>query len=268
MTAARQAGAVLRRAFGRARVHVKFPGRRVNYRPDFVTSADLASERVILRILGRSRLRARFLSEEGRSEGQGSRFTWVVDPLDGTANFVSGIPYFAVSIALLEHSQPVAGIVFDPVHGELFSAIAGRGVLVNGKPTPRRGRRRSPMILFGLGSDRSEAGAALRTAGVLLSTRPTGLRMLGSAALDLAAVATGRADVFFHRWVNSWDIAAGVLLVREAGGTVLFPAARHGTRRLSSDLINLSRRRRDTILAYRPGVPAATVSRLVRALHG
>lgn len=226
-----------------------------------MTRIDIASELAIARILGRSRLRAGFLSEERPAAPNASRFTWVVDPLDGTANFASGIPYFAVSIALLEGPHLAAGTIFDPIRGELFSAVPGHGVLVNGRRPARRPRPSLPMILFGLGPKRREAASALRIANTLLTTGATGLRMLGSAALDLASVAAGRADVFFHRRLSSWDIAAGVLLVREAGGTVLL-STMDSIGSSTSNRPALTTNFRGALLAYRPHLPTETAARL------
>ena len=266
--AALNAGAHLRQVFGRVKLHVKAAQGPSDYRRDFVTRADLAAERTILANLSRCSLRTSVVSEERSRVERRSPFTWVVDPLDGTANFAAGVPYFAVSIALFEHRHPIVATILDPLRGDLFSAVIGGGVKVNGLSPRRRARASGPLVLFGLGRRRREAAASLRTAAALLPSGVFGLRMLGSAALDLAAVATGTAEVFYHRSVNSWDIAAGVLLVREAGGTVLLSARDAGRRGAGAHEVDLSRRFRGAVLACRGSLSAKTMRPLLAIVRG
>jgi myo-inositol-1(or 4)-monophosphatase len=266
--AALSAGTHLSRVFGRVKLHVKAAQGPADYRRDFVTRADLAAERTILAVLNRCRLRASVVSEERSPVQRSSPFTWVVDPLDGTANFATGVPYFAVSIALFEHRHPIVAAVLDPLRGDLFSAVIGGGVKVNGSSPRRRARPSGPLVLFGLGRRRREAAASLRTAVALLPSGVFGLRMLGSAALDLAAVAAGTAEVFYHRSVSSWDIAAGVLLVREAGGTVLLSARDAGRRRAGAHEVDLSRPFRGAVLACRGSLSAETMKPLLAIVRG
>ncbi len=255
--ALRRAGVILRSGFRQPQVRIKERRGEANYRDDVVTTADLAAEKAIVQVLAHSGLPASIRGEEHERLIKRSPFTWVVDPLDGTANFVAGIPYFSISLALVEHGRLAAGFVFDPLRNELFSALAGSGVQINGRPAHRAEARRLPLVLFGLGLKKDEAASALRTAEWFVKVGAGGLRMLGSAALDLAAVATGRADIFFHRQVNAWDVAAGTLLVRESGGIVLL--RRPG--QLSNERmdIDLSTPFRGTVVAYRSSVSSQKV---------
>lgn len=190
---------------------------------DFVSLADLRAEKVLRAELARARPKFGFLLEEGgevAGEEAGSR--WIVDPLDGTTNFLHGIPHFAISIAVEEHGELVAGLILAPAHDELFWAERGKGAYLNNKRMRVSGRR--------------DLGQAILATGVPFGTRPgreeilailpevmartAGLRRFGSAALDLAYVAAGRYDAFWEFGLSPWDIAAGIVLVREAGGFV------------------------------------------------
>jgi myo-inositol-1(or 4)-monophosphatase len=265
--AALAAGAVLRRLFDRVEVRVKAARLSADYRIDVVTRADVAAERAILAVLRRCRVRASVVSEERSALRRPGPFTWVIDPLDGTANFVSGVPYFAVSIALLEHGHPIVGVVLDPLRRDLFTAVRGDGIRVNGALPARPRRRPAPLVLFGLGRHRVVAEASLKTAGALLPTGVFGLRMLGSAALDLAAVATGMADVFYHRSMRAWDIAAGVLLVQEAGGRVRLASDEGQQTGAIAPPVRLSSQYFGPVLAYRGKLTTKSMKPLLAVLR-
>lgn len=196
---------------------------------DLVTAADRESERRILDRLGRAFPDHSIVAEEsGRRSGAGA-LRWIVDPLDGTTNYVHGFPMFAVSIALYEDARPLAGLVVDPVRGEWFTAMAGEGAwLDRGDPDsasrlavadggdPEEG----PLLATGFPFRHPSLTARYMAAFGELFVRSSDMRRAGSAALDLAYVAAGRVDGFWEMELNPWDIAAGELLVLEAGGIV------------------------------------------------
>lgn len=213
--AAREAGAIQQGALASAR-------KARNKGPiDLVTEVDLASERRILEILAQECPGIPVLAEEG---GGASTATtrWIVDPLDGTTNFVHGLPHFAVSIALQWEGQLWAGCVLDSSRGEEWSAARGCGATLNGQriqvsPTPVLD---SALLATGFPYDRrTRAAYYLRLVAAVLE-RSQGIRRAGAAALDLAWVAGGRLDGFFELGLAPWDVAAGTLLVQEAGGRV------------------------------------------------
>jgi myo-inositol-1(or 4)-monophosphatase len=215
--AAREAGAILLSEFDRPQ-QISYKGE-----VDLVTEADRRSEAAVV-----ARLRSRFpqhaivAEEGGKSEGPAaSRYCWHVDPLDGTTNFAHGYPCFAVSIGLLEDGEPLAGAVLDPVRQELFTALRGEGAYLNQKRI-----RVSPVERLAKGLLATGFPSQKRTQNPNIhyyweyTLRSHGVRRDGSAALDLCAVACGRFDGFWEFGLKSWDTAAGILLVREAGGTV------------------------------------------------
>ena len=190
---------------------------------DFVSAADLRAEEVLRRELARARPGCGFLLEEGGVvAGNGDGRRWIVDPLDGTLNFLHGIPHFAISIAFESHGEIVAGVVYDPLRDELFHAEKGGGAYVNDHRMRVSSRDRLDESVIATGipwqgrADHPEYPGQL--AAVTASC--AGIRRLGSAALDLAYVAAGRYDGYWEPALALWDIAAGVLLVREAGGYV------------------------------------------------
>jgi myo-inositol-1(or 4)-monophosphatase len=221
MTAAAQkAGRGLKRDLGEIenlQVSVKGPG-------DFVSAADKRAEKVLFEELSRARPGYGFVMEEGGVvEGTDKSHTWHVDPLDGTTNFLHGVPVFAISIGLVRDGQVVAGLVYNPAADEMYVAEKGQGAFMNNTRLRVAARRSLADALIGCGIPplgrakhhplfRSEFGAVMAVAG--------NMRRLGSAALDLAYVAGGRLDAYWERNLHSWDIAAGSLLVREAGGFV------------------------------------------------
>ena len=193
-------------------------------RMDFASEVDELAEKEIIKEFRRSTPDYGILGEEGgeRKAKAGSRFTWVIDPLDGTSNYLRGIPHFCVSIALVEAGEPVHGVIFDPLRNELFTASRGSGATLNDKRIRVADRKdlAGAMVLTGFPPrERSRASAQLKCVDTLL-TEIEDIRRTGSAARDLASVAPGRADAYFEAGVKPWDIAAGALMVREAGGKV------------------------------------------------
>jgi myo-inositol-1(or 4)-monophosphatase len=190
---------------------------------DLVTQADLASQEAIRQTLLKAFPEHGFRGEEGEfaKYNNDHEWTWVVDPLDGTANFVHGLSGFAVSIALTQFGHPVVGVVFDPVSGEMFSAVKGKGAWLNAKRLHVSfcSEIHKAMICASL-PPRLERGSPeiSQLTEVLLLAR--GVRRLGSAALNLAYVADGRLDGYWASSIYAWDVAAGVLLVQEAGGVI------------------------------------------------
>ena len=215
--AAQKAARALARDFGEVeqlQVSIKGPG-------DFVSAADRRAEKLIVEELRRARPGFGLLAEEGGEEGKDAVSRWIVDPLDGTSNFLHGLPHFAISIALETAGELVAGLVLDPIKQELFTAEKGQGAYMNDRRlrvSARKELERS-MIACGLpvldweGRERGFMGQLDR-----VSSRVAGVRRFGAAALDLAYVAAGRLDGFWEFGLKPWDVAAGIVLVREAGG--------------------------------------------------
>jgi myo-inositol-1(or 4)-monophosphatase len=191
---------------------------------DFVSAADLKAEQVLFELLSKARPGYGFLMEErGRVEGSDKTHTWIVDPLDGTTNFLHAIPHFAVNIALeREGAGVVAAVTFNPITNEMFWAEKGKGAYVSDKRLRVAARTRLEESLLGTGIPFLGHGQHARFLKELhqISQRVAGVRRYGSAALDLAWVAAGRLDGFWERDLQPWDIAAGLLLVTEAGGIV------------------------------------------------
>jgi myo-inositol-1(or 4)-monophosphatase len=188
---------------------------------DLVSEADLASERLIRERLVQARPADGFLGEEGGGEEGSSGLTWVVDPLDGTVNFLFSIPQWCVSVAVTDAHGSLAGAIFDPCRGELFTATRDGRPLMNDKPISASERTdlASAMVATGLAYN---ANVRTAQAEVLARVVPQvrDIRRFGSAALDLAWTAAGRYDAYFERTVKRWDIAAGTLICERAGLTV------------------------------------------------
>ena len=188
---------------------------------DFVTKADLRAEEIIKEELLTARPTYGWLAEEGGEiDGKDPTRRWIVDPLDGTTNFLHGLPHWAVSIALEHKGQIVAGVVFDPAKEEMFYAEKGTGAFMN--ETRLRVSNRTRMIesIFATGlpfGGRTDLPATLQDLARLMPVC-AGVRRWGSAALDMAYVAAGRYDGFWERRLNAWDLAAGLIILREAGG--------------------------------------------------
>ncbi|HEX5321759.1 MAG TPA: inositol monophosphatase family protein [Stellaceae bacterium] len=198
---------------------------------DFVSTADLKAERTLKHELGRARPGYAMLFEEGGSTpGADPRHCWIVDPLDGTTNFLHGIPHFSISIALERDGEIVAGVVYDPTRNEMFAAEKGTGAYLNDRRLRVSARRKmdEAVIATGIPGRRGPAHEIHLATLASVSLATAGIRRFGSAALDLAYVAAGRYDGFWEFALSPWDIAAGLLLVREAGGYVSDLAGGHG----------------------------------------
>ena len=190
---------------------------------DFVSAADRMSEKTIREELSRARPAYGWVGEEsGEETGRDGMHRWIVDPLDGTTNFLHGLPHWAVSIALERKGEIVAGVVYDPAKDEMFVAEKGGGAWMNDRRLRVSARRDMSEMVFATGVPFMGSPHLPRTLKELAKLMPrcAGLRRFGAAALDLAYVAAGRYDGYWERGVRNWDIAAGVLIVREAGGIV------------------------------------------------
>ena len=175
---------------------------------DFVTNADLKAEKIIIEELKKAKPNYSIISEEnGIENNKDKKNTWIIDPIDGTVNFLHGIPHFAVSIALISENEIIAGIIFDPIKNEMFYAEKNNGAYFNNQ------RIRV--------SKKNEINKCLFVTGGKIGKEPDlPYRKSGCAALDLAYVASGRYDGYFQDNLNLWDIAAGIILVKEAGGII------------------------------------------------
>jgi len=190
---------------------------------DFVSAADVRAEEIIRETLMEGRPAYGMLCEEsGWTKGKDPTRRWIVDPLDGTTNFLHGLPHFAISIAYEQRGEIVSGLVYDPIKDELFWAEKGQGAWVNNRRLRVSARRDMAESIFATGipwAGRSTLPATLKEIG-RIAPACAGIRRFGSAALDLAYVAAGRYEGFWERGLKEWDIASGILLVREAGGFV------------------------------------------------
>ncbi len=217
--AVRKAARGLVRDFGEVenlQVSVKGPA-------DFVSTADLQAERTLKQELSKARPGYGFLAEEGGTEaGSDGQNRWIIDPLDGTTNFLHGIPHFCISVALERDGDLIAGMIYEPLRDEMFFAEKGSGAFVNHKRLRVSGRRALGDAVIATGIPFRERGDHPRYLTLLESVmgNTAGVRRFGAAALDLAYVAAGRFDGFFEFGLSAWDVAAGILIVREAGGFV------------------------------------------------
>jgi len=190
---------------------------------DFVSSADHKAEASLVEDLQRSRPKFGFLLEEGGVvEGADSSNTWIIDPLDGTTNFLHGIPHFAISIGLERDSKMYAGVIYDPLRDELFWAETGVGAFINSKRLRVSSRRSMSDAVIATGMPFKGRASHPEYPRMLdmVAGETSGVRRFGSAALDLAYVAAGRFDGFWEFALSPWDIAAGLVVLREAGGLV------------------------------------------------
>jgi myo-inositol-1(or 4)-monophosphatase len=217
--AARKAARNLTRDFGEVenlQVSLKGPA-------NFVSAADRKAEDILRAELAKVRPGYGFLGEEsGNQPGDDKSHTWIVDPLDGTTNFLHGIPHFAISIALEREGTIVAGLIYNPINDEMFTAERGKGAYLNDRRIRVAARKRLAEAVFACGLPHLGRGdlAQFRQEFAVIQDKVAGLRRFGSAALDLAWVAAGRLDAYWERNIAAWDIAAGLLIVREAGGFV------------------------------------------------
>ena len=202
--ASEKASKVLIRDFGEVenlQVSTKGPS-------DFVTNADKKAEKIIIEELSKSRKKFSILSEEtGEIKNSDINNVWIIDPIDGTTNFLHGVPHFAISIALKSNNEIISGLIFDPIKNEMFFAEKNNGAYLNNKRIKVSRKKIIEECLFGTGG-KKEIKSDLNT------------RKSGSAALDIAYVAAGRYDGYFQNNLNLWDIAAGIIIVKEAGGKI------------------------------------------------
>ena len=215
--AARDAGRVLLRYFDRTET-LSVAEKRRN---DFVSEVDRAAETAIISTIRKAYPDHAILAEESGTL-EGNEYQWIIDPLDGTTNYLHGFPQFSVSIGLRHRGELQSGVVYDPLHEELFTATRGSGALLNERRIRVTGRKNLNGALLGTGipfRDLTHADTYLAMMKTLLSDT-AGIRRPGSAALDFAYVAAGRLDGFWELGLAPWDFAAGALLVKEAGGTV------------------------------------------------
>lgn len=215
--AARRAGSVINRASNNLDV-IKVERKQQN---DFVSDVDRAAEQAIIEVLLDAYPTHSILAEEGGSRGD-SEFQWIIDPLDGTTNFLHGFPQYAISIALRHNGTITQGVIYDPVNNDLFTASRGVGAFLNDRRirVTKRVNLQDALLTTGLPfRDFQHVDAYMAMLKDMLP-RCAGVRRPGAASLDLAYVACGRFDAFFELGLSPWDIAAGVLLVQEAGGLV------------------------------------------------
>jgi len=217
--AAEKAGRALVRDFGeveKLQVSRKGPA-------DFVSQADIRAESILREELQRARPDFGMLMEEnGGTVGKDPRNRWIVDPLDGTTNFLHGLPHWAISIALERDGEIFAGVIYDPIKDEMFWAEKGGGAFLNSQRLRVSGRRQLEDAVLATGvpfKGHGNHALFMRQMGGLMG-RVAGIRRFGSAALDLAYVAAGRFDGYWETDLNPWDVAAGIILVQEAGGFV------------------------------------------------
>jgi myo-inositol-1(or 4)-monophosphatase len=217
--AARKAARSLKRDFGEvANLQVSLKGPA-----NFVSAADTRAEEILRTELLKARPGYGFVGEEGgNSEGTDKTHTWVVDPLDGTTNFLHGIPHFAISIGLVREGVPIAALIHNPANDEFYTAERGKGAFLNDRRIRVAARRQLSEAVVCCGLPHLGRGdlALFRREFAVVQERVAGLRRLGAAALDLAYIAAGRFDCYWERNLSAWDIAAGVLIVRESGGFV------------------------------------------------
>ncbi len=190
---------------------------------DLVTDADRAVEQFLINELQSAFPAASFCAEErGWLENNASDAVWFIDPLDGTTNFAHGFPYFSISVALAKKGETIAGVVYNPVSKELFTAEKGSGAALNGRPiaVSRIADLQDSLLVTGFPYDIKTSAADNMAQFARVSKACQGVRRTGSAALDLCSVACGRLEGYWEQQLNAWDISAGALIVQEAGGTV------------------------------------------------
>ncbi|WP_315835570.1 inositol monophosphatase family protein [Bradyrhizobium prioriisuperbiae] len=217
--AARRAGRSLKRDLGEIenlQVSLKGPA-------NYVSNADKRAEEMLYTDLAKARPGYGFLGEEGGvREGTDKSHTWIVDPLDGTTNFLHGIPQFAISIGLQRDDVLIAGVIYNPANDELYISERGKGAFLNDQRLRVAGRKQLHDCVIACGLPHIGRGDLQHGLKELATMMPkvAGLRRFGAASLDLAAVAAGRLDGYWERDLQPWDLAAGMLMIREAGGTV------------------------------------------------
>ena len=219
VNACRKAAKVIIRDFGEIenlQVSLKGPG-------DFVTASDKKVETILIEELQKARPKYSILSEEIGKITNDDSFKWIIDPIDGTANFLHGIPHFAISVGLEHNNEIICGIIYDPIKDEMFTAEKGNGSYLNNQRMRVSSRAKlKDCIVFTGGPkfDSKDKDLIMNEYNNFSSKVLIPIRKLGSASLDMAYVAAGRCDGFWQRNLNYWDVAAGIILVKEAGGFV------------------------------------------------
>ena len=220
--AARKAGSIINRAsLGGGALNVR--SKRAN---DFVTQVDGAAEEAVMEIVRKSYPEHGFIAEESGETRPDAEYVWIIDPLDGTTNFIHGFPQYAVSIAVRHRGALAHAVVYDPTKNELFTASKGRGAFLNDRRIRVSKCQRLDEALVGTGfpfKELSRLDLYMKQLQVFMS-KSSGVRRAGAAALDLAYVACGRLDAFWELGLSPWDMAAGALLITEAGGLVADPS--------------------------------------------
>ena len=217
--AAEKASKILIRDFGeleKLQVSAKGPS-------DFVTNSDKKVEKIIIEELQKARPDYSILSEEVGEINKDESFRWIIDPIDGTANFLHGIPHFAISIGLEHNKEIICGIIYDPIKDDMFVAEKGKGSYLNNQRMRVSSRSKLKDCIIFTGGPKQNAEnreLALKEYNNFSSKVLIPIRKLGSASLDMAYVAAGRCDGFWQRNLNYWDVAAGIILVKESGGFV------------------------------------------------
>jgi len=216
LDAALRAGEVIKDRFD-TRKEISFKGPS-----NPVTDVDLLAEKAAVGFLREEYPDFGVLSEESEPIVTGSPYRWIIDPLDGTRNYVFGIPHVAVVVALAREGEVVIGVTYDPIRGEIFTAEKGKGAHLNANPISVSSKEKMDETLMGMemGSTDEHALSALEVVRTLWKGTQ-GMRLMGSAALGLAYAACGRVDLYFQRRLSAWDLASGLLLVSEAGGKVV-----------------------------------------------
>ncbi len=217
--AAQRAGAIIMEGLG-AQHSLSFKSSH----SDLVTEYDPRAEAEIVRIIGGAFPQHQIVAEEGSKGGEHPDYCWYIDPIDGTTNFAHGVPLVCTSIALAERGEVVVGVVYAPALNEMFVAVKGQGATLNGRPlhVSRVATLRRSLIATGFPYDRRTVGFNVRCWETFLH-HAQGMRRDGCAALDLCSVARGQFDGFFEYGFGVWDMAAGGLMIREAGGVVTLP---------------------------------------------
>jgi len=208
-------GKIIAQLLGKARIRYKA-------RQNLLTQADIRSQKVILRRIKHAFADHDYLAEEDAVKSTGAPYHWVIDPLDGTTNFAHAMPLCCVSIALLYHNTVIAGGIYDPFHKELFLAERGNGATCNGKRihVSKVPHIQEALLMTGFPYDRGDRADYYLSFVSEFMKKAHGIRRSGSAALDLAWVACGRLDAFWEFQLHPWDVAAGRILIEEAGGKV------------------------------------------------
>lgn len=214
--AAKKAGKIMQDNFGKVQ--------KITYKENnqsILTEIDLKSEKAIIKTIEEDYPDHNILSEEAGLISKNSEYTWHIDPIDGTSNYAAGIPMYCVSIALVKNNEIILGVIFDPTRNELFYAEKGKGAFLNNKriKVSNRNKLQEALVSFGLPSYSKASVPTLRKAAAIFP-KIRGFRNNGSAAINLSYIACGRLDIYASWKINSWDYAAGLMIIKEAGGKV------------------------------------------------